>query len=51
VKKLPCKEDESKLSAEDYEAIYAQVEVYLQEPESKDEIYWVQVRMQQIPGD
>ncbi|KAL4971321.1 hypothetical protein BDW66DRAFT_165451 [Aspergillus desertorum] len=50
-KKLPRKEDEGKLSAEEYEAMCAQVEAYLLEPESKDEVHWNQVRTRQIPGD
>ncbi|KAL4733486.1 hypothetical protein BDV11DRAFT_199938 [Aspergillus similis] len=50
-KKLPRKEDEGKLSAEEYEAMCTQVEEYLQEPESDDEVHWHQVRTQQIPGD
>ncbi|KAL4932551.1 DUF4246 domain-containing protein [Aspergillus undulatus] len=50
-KKLPRKEDEGELSAEEYEAMCAQVEAYLQEPESKDKVYWDQVRTQRIPGD
>lgn len=50
-KKLPDKEDEDKLSAEEYEAICAQVEAYLQEPESRDKVYWDQVRTQRIPED
>ncbi|KAL6232745.1 hypothetical protein BDW75DRAFT_246948 [Aspergillus navahoensis] len=50
-KKLPRKEDEDKLSAEEYKAMCAQVEAYLQEPESKDEVYWDRVRTEQIPGD
>ncbi|OQE21849.1 hypothetical protein PENSTE_c011G01232 [Penicillium steckii] len=48
-KKLPKKEDESKLSVEQYEAMCAQVEEYLQEPESRDDVYWDQVRTQKIP--
>ncbi|KAL6230711.1 hypothetical protein BDW75DRAFT_248446 [Aspergillus navahoensis] len=50
-KKLPPKEDEGKLSAEEYETMCAQVEAYLLEPESKDEVHWHQVRTRQIPGD
>jgi len=50
-KKLPKKEAMSKLSAEQYESMCAQVEAYLQEPESKDEVYWDQVRTQKIPRD
>ncbi|KAL3432651.1 hypothetical protein BDV09DRAFT_197522 [Aspergillus tetrazonus] len=50
-KKLFRKEDEGKLSAEEYEAMCAQVEAYLQEPESKDEVHWHQVRTVQIPAD
>ncbi|KAJ5442259.1 hypothetical protein N7445_005266 [Penicillium cf. griseofulvum] len=50
-KRLPRKEDEEKLSAEEYEAICAQVEAYLQEPESKDKVYWDGVRTQRIPED
>ncbi|KAL4811967.1 hypothetical protein BDW67DRAFT_189146 [Aspergillus spinulosporus] len=50
-KKLPHKEDEDKLSAEEYEAMCAQVEAYLQEPESKDEVHWDQVRTVPIPAD
>ncbi|KAL4799858.1 hypothetical protein BDV19DRAFT_376240 [Aspergillus venezuelensis] len=42
VKKLPPKEDEGKLSAEEYETICAQVEAYLLEPESKVEVHWHQ---------
>jgi hypothetical protein len=50
-KKLPHKEDEGKISTEEYEAMSAQVEAYLQEPESKDKVYWDQVRTQRIPDD
>ncbi|KAJ5805800.1 uncharacterized protein N7503_003402 [Penicillium pulvis] len=50
-KSLPCKGDEGKLSAEEYEAMCAQVEAYLQEPESKDKVYWDRVRTERIPGD
>lgn len=50
-KRLPDKEDEGKLPAEEYEAMCAQVEAYLQEPESKDKVYWDQVRTQRIPED
>ncbi|KAL4971167.1 hypothetical protein BDW66DRAFT_163878 [Aspergillus desertorum] len=50
-KKLPHREDEGKLSAEEYEAMCAQVEAYLLEPESKDEVHWHHVRTRQIPGD
>ncbi|KAJ5867720.1 hypothetical protein N7534_002273 [Penicillium rubens] len=50
-KKLPDKENEDKLSAEEYEAMCAQVEAYLQEPESRDKVYWDQVRTQRIPED
>ncbi|KAJ5986449.1 hypothetical protein N7451_010814, partial [Penicillium sp. IBT 35674x] len=50
-KSLPCKEDEGKLLAEGYEAMCAQVEAYLQEPESKDKVYWDRVRTGRIPGD
>ncbi|KAL3471635.1 hypothetical protein BJX99DRAFT_263036 [Aspergillus californicus] len=50
-KKLPRKEDEKKLSTEEYEAMCAQVEAYLQEPESKDKVLWNQIRTRDIPGD
>ncbi|OQE21524.1 hypothetical protein PENFLA_c014G04830 [Penicillium flavigenum] len=50
-KKLPDKEDEGKLSVEEYEAMCAQVEAYLQEPESRDKVYWDQVKTQRIPED
>ncbi|KGO66153.1 Protein of unknown function DUF4246 [Penicillium expansum] len=50
-KRLPYQEDEGKLSVEEYEAMCAQVEAYLQEPESKDMVYWDRVRTQRIPED
>ncbi|KAJ5813131.1 hypothetical protein N7447_010154 [Penicillium robsamsonii] len=50
-KRLPRKEDEDKLSTEEYETMCAQVEAYLQEPESKDKVYWQKVKRQRIPGD
>ncbi|KAL4755924.1 uncharacterized protein BDW70DRAFT_164986 [Aspergillus foveolatus] len=50
-KKLPPKEEEGKLSAEEYEAMCAQVETYLQEPESTDPVHWHRVRTQRIPRD
>ncbi|KAL4945273.1 hypothetical protein BDV06DRAFT_209641 [Aspergillus oleicola] len=31
-----------------YKAMYAQVETYLQEPESKDKVYWHELRTQEI---
>jgi hypothetical protein len=50
-KKLPPKEEEGKLSTEEYEAMCAQVETYLQEPESTDPVHWHRVRTQRIPRD
>ncbi|CAG7957101.1 unnamed protein product [Penicillium olsonii] len=50
-KKLPKKEDESKLSVEEYESMCAQVEAYLQEPDSKDEVGWPWMNTKPIADD
>ncbi|KAJ5906929.1 uncharacterized protein N7473_003845 [Penicillium subrubescens] len=50
-KKLPEKEDENKLSAEEYGVMCSQVEAYLEEPESQDAVCWPWVRTQRIPED
>ncbi|CAI7564334.1 unnamed protein product [Penicillium bialowiezense] len=50
-KKLPHKEDESKLSPEEYESMCAQVEAYLQEPDSKDEVCWPFLKTKRIKED
>ncbi|KAG2026195.1 hypothetical protein GB937_002346 [Aspergillus fischeri] len=50
-KKLPEDSKENQLPAEEYERMCAQVEAYLQEPESKDKVHWFQVHTQRIPED
>ncbi|CAG7937106.1 unnamed protein product [Penicillium salamii] len=50
-KKLPHKEDESKLSAEEYESMCAQVEAYLQQPDSNDEVCWPYLKTKRIAED
>ncbi|CAG8020002.1 unnamed protein product [Penicillium salamii] len=50
-KKLPRKEDESKLSAEEYESMCAQVEASLQQPDSKDEVCWPCLKTKPIAED
>jgi hypothetical protein len=50
-KKLPHKEDESKLSAEEYESMCAQVEAYIQQPDSKDEVGWPFLKTKRIVED
>ncbi|KAF4167591.1 hypothetical protein CNMCM6936_004855 [Aspergillus lentulus] len=50
-KRLPDESKEKQLSAEEYERMCAQVEAYLQEPESKDKVHWFLVHTQRIPED
>ncbi|RLL97492.1 hypothetical protein CFD26_103509 [Aspergillus turcosus] len=50
-KKLPEQSKEDQLSSEEYEEMCAQVEAYLQQPESKDKVHWFQVTTQRIPED
>ncbi|KAJ5301242.1 hypothetical protein N7508_006105 [Penicillium antarcticum] len=50
-KTLPRMEDESKLSVEEYESMCAQVEAYIQQPNSKDEVFWPMLKTRHIPED
>ncbi|RHZ54010.1 DUF4246 domain-containing protein [Aspergillus thermomutatus] len=50
-KKLPEQSKEDQLTAEEYEEMCAQVEAYLQQPESRDKVHWFQVTTQKIPED
>ncbi|KAF7114773.1 hypothetical protein CNMCM5793_000312 [Aspergillus hiratsukae] len=50
-KKLPEQTEENQLSAEQYDEMCAQVEAYLQQPESEDKVHWCLVHTQKIPED
>ena len=50
-KRLPRMEDENKVSAEEYEYMCAQVEAYIKQPNSKDEVFWHSLKTRHIPED